>query len=68
MDEKFIKAKRLHSACCGMENGKIYKGKKYTDHYISVELPDGSWTSDHYTAIGSDNPFFEIMPDNTSLN
>jgi len=54
------KVKRLHSACCGMENGKIYEAK-IKHGYVSVKLPDGTWTSDHWGGFSHKNPFFEII-------
>lgn len=57
------KVKRLHSACCGMEDGKIYTAKIGWS-YVSVQLPDMSWTSEHWAGFGSDNPLFEIITKN----
>lgn len=52
--------KRLHSACCGMENGRIYKAKIGAS-YVSVLLPDETWTCDHWAGFGHDRPFFEVL-------
>ena len=59
--EKIVngKVKRLHSACCGMENGKVYEAN-IGESYVLVKLPNGKWTADHWISYGS-NPFFEII-------
>lgn len=51
------KVKRLHSACCGMENGKVYEAYFPCGYsYAKVLLPDGSWTEGHHVP-----KFFEIL-------
>lgn len=38
--------KRIDSACCGMVNGQVYPARG--DTYVSVLLPDGTWTDPHW--------------------
>lgn len=54
------KVKRVHSACCGMENGKVYEARVGTA-YVDVKLDDGTWVCDHWAGFGSEDPFFEVI-------
>ncbi len=62
---KLVKVKRLRDACCGMENGKIYTARSdFGGNYVSVQLPNGTWTSDHHVGISTfGGLFFEFIED-----
>lgn len=47
-----MKVRRLKSDCCGMKVGEVYEVVEGDidgpEHYVSVRLPDGTVTSDHW--------------------
>ena len=62
-----MKVRRLKTDCCGMKVGDIYVAVEEAGaSYVKCQLPDGSWTSSHWTDCNSDDPWFERVEDELS--
>lgn len=43
-----IRVIRTGPGCCGMKCGDTYDARGDVGAYVSVHLPDGTWTSPHF--------------------
>lgn len=43
-----IRVVRDAQGCCGMKYGEEYEARGDIGAYVSVHLPDGTWTSPHF--------------------
>lgn len=48
VDGPSIRVRRISQGCCGMSYGGEYEARGDVGSYVSVQLPDGHWTSAHW--------------------